>query len=346
MRGAGLTPLTTLEAAWQVQGHLARLRAVQASASQLGEAITSGPRVIAVRTLPLFTLLYPRAEALGAVGASLPHVLLTRRCVLVQFLQRGQPKTLLFNPSDPTAPSRAPFFQRQAAGAALMRRTLERRFEPLGEQLQGLGLSPGSIDYLAFNHLELEDVRQAVDEFREATLLAPESEWEDTTQVHPAARAWQVPQGAAGVPRDRVQLTAGDVMLGDGVYLIRTPGRTRGHQTLILSTASGVWGVSANGVTTDSWSPLDSQLRGLARACRQRGLDVAPSASVLSCGADQHASMVLERSLVSRAPHAPAFVQLLPASELTASPIAPGLSPTVTLGGIHCGRLALTGQPA
>ncbi len=341
---AGLTPLTTLSAAWQVSGQSARLRAVRDRAERLRELIEGGPRVTAVRTLPVATLLYPKAEALGLASGSLPLVLLTRRAVLVQFLQQGQLKTLLFNPSDAEAPRKAPLFERQAATmmTAVARRALEQRSAPLTEQLMALGLSAGAVDYLAFNHLELEDVSGAVEKFHAATLITPAPEWEDFVDVHPAARAWRVPQGAPPASFERALLTQEDLSLGDGAYLIRTPGRTRGHQTLILNTTSGVWGVSGNGVATDSWSPLDSHIGGLARACRQRGLDVAPSTSALSCGAEQHASMVLERSLVGRAAPAPAFVQLLPASELTASRLTPGLSPTVTYQGIQCGRLQRT----
>lgn len=333
------TPITALDAAWQVPGQSARLRAVRVAAEGLRERIVSGPRVIAVRTLPLATQVYSTADAFSGLLSTRLPIVLRRHAVLVQFLVQGQLKTLLFNPSDPTALERAPLFQRQTLPATLAQRAAAQRFEPMEAQLSALGVTLQEVDYVAFNHLELEDVGAVLGRSPGARLLTPASEWEDRADVHPAARAWYVPE-ERGVPEERVQLTRGDIILGDGVYLVRTPGRTRGHQTLILSTPRGVWAVSANGVAVDSWSPLDSQIRGLAAACRRRGLPSAPSSGALSCGAEQHASMVLERALVGRAAHAPAFVQVLPASELWASAVSPWIRPTVSYGGIDCGRLA------
>jgi len=60
-------------------------------------------------------------------------------------------------------------------------------------------------------------------------------------------------------------------------------------------------------------------------------------------GADQYTSMVLERMLVDRVKRAPAFVQMFPSSEVTPSPLSPGLQPTILHRGLAHGEVATTG---
>ena len=45
-------------------------------------------------------------------------------------------------------------------------------------------------------------------------------------------KAWFVPDGKEGVRTDKVVFTDGDVALGDGVMVLRTPGHTSGNQTV------------------------------------------------------------------------------------------------------------------
>src|SRR5690242_16251441 len=96
-----MLPLHDLDAAWQVSGHGPRLRAVRASAEALRERFAGGPRVVGVRTLALALVPYPTKYAFNAAAYSpAPYVQLTHRCLLVQFMQQGALKTLLFNPTD------------------------------------------------------------------------------------------------------------------------------------------------------------------------------------------------------------------------------------------------------
>src|SRR5580704_18143968 len=92
----GTTRVTDFDAAWGVAGGGPRLRAVRIGAEKLRDRFASGPRVVAVRTLPLSTLLYPTKYAFNASAVSpAPYVVMTHRCVLVQFGQAGALKTLL-----------------------------------------------------------------------------------------------------------------------------------------------------------------------------------------------------------------------------------------------------------
>src|ERR1700722_12988729 len=109
----GMTAIDDLDAAWQIAGAGPRLRAVRVAAERLRDRFASGPRVVAVRTLPLTTLLYPTKYAFNSAARSpAPFVLLTHRAVLVQFLQQGALKNLVFNPTDIDAARATPFFAR------------------------------------------------------------------------------------------------------------------------------------------------------------------------------------------------------------------------------------------
>ena len=54
---------------------------------------------------------------------------------------------------------------------------------------------------------------------------------------------------------------------------------------------------------------------------------------------DQYISMVLEKTLVDRCAQAPDFFQHFPSSELTSTPLTPGLGPTYSHGEITSGHL-------
>ena len=45
-----------------------------------------------------------------------------------------------------------------------------------------------------------------------------------------------------------------------------------------------------------------------------------------------YAMSLLERAIVDRVPEAPAFVQMFPSSEVTPSPLAPGVRPSMVFG--------------
>src|SRR5271168_4522706 len=113
---SGTTPLDDLDSAWRVSSSGPRLRAVRVAAERLRDRFAAGPRVVAVRTLPLTTLLYPTKYAFHSSARSpAPFVVLTHRAVLVQFLQAGALKNLLFNPTDIEAARATPYLARLGA---------------------------------------------------------------------------------------------------------------------------------------------------------------------------------------------------------------------------------------
>lgn len=350
----GATRAHDLDVAWQTSSAGPRLRAVRVAAERLRDRFAAGPRVVAVRTLPLTTLLYPTKYAFSSAARSpAPFVVLTHRAVLVQFLQAGALKNLLFNPTDTQAARATPYFARLAARfGERAANLLVQTFEPIEVQLGRLGIARADIDYIAFDHFHTQDLRGVLGtedgahmpRFPGATLLATAREWADWDDPHPCQRAWFIADGKRGVCMTRVALTTGDIALGDGVILLGTPGHTAGNQTLFLNTEEGVWGISENGTSADNWSPLDSRIAGLRAMCRSSELDVVMNANTLEAGADQYTSMVLERTLVDRVRRAPAFVQMFPSSEVTPSKLAPGLAPTLLHRAVTSGEVVRGGR--
>jgi glyoxylase-like metal-dependent hydrolase (beta-lactamase superfamily II) len=333
----GTLRISDLDAAWQEPRHGGQLRAIRAAAERVRERFAAGPRCVSVRTLPLTTLPYPAKYAFnGSAMTPLPFVTMTHRCVLVQFLQNGALKNLLFNPTDIDAARATPYFARLTAQfGQRVSDVLAKRFDSLEEQLARLGVKPEHVDYVAFDHFHTQDLRGLLGtaakapRFPNAQLLAPQAEWDDWGELHPMQRAWFVPNGREGVRTERVLFTASDLALGDGVMLLRTPGHTSGNQTLFLNTENGVWGISENGTCADNWSPLESKIRGIKYASRMLELDVILNANTPEYAAEQYTSMILERTIVDRVKRAPAFVQMFPSSEVTPSLMAPGLSPAL-----------------
>src|SRR6188472_1597286 len=134
---AGAEPIRDLDDAWREPRHGAQLRAIRREAELLRERFASGPRCIAVRTLPLTTLPYPTRYAFWAAAfAPAPFVTMTHRCVLVQFFESGELRNLLFNPTDIDGARATPFFARliEQFGQHVSD-LVAKRFEPLEQQI-------------------------------------------------------------------------------------------------------------------------------------------------------------------------------------------------------------------
>ncbi len=338
-----LSPVHDLDDAWAEPRPGARATALRRAGAALSEAFVAGPRIVGARSFDVARWSLPTRLALAGASRGVGrYVTLTHRTVLVQFLQRGALKTLLFDPTDTHAARGTPWFD---AGAALIPRLVSRALAPIEVGLAALGLGVDDVDYVAFDDLHGQDLRtllgtrdgRVLSRFRRAKLLVPRAEWDSLDAPHALQRRWLVPGARDGVDTRRVALTDGDLSLGDGVMLLRTPGHTPGTQTLFINTGDGAWGISANGVSVDSWSPLASRIRGVRGHARRAALDVLPSAATPDHLGDQVTSMGLERAIASRVRAAPAFAQVLASSELTASALSPGLRATLCFGGLSVG---------
>jgi glyoxylase-like metal-dependent hydrolase (beta-lactamase superfamily II) len=317
-----------------------RVQALRKAGRALGDALRTQPKVIGVKTMDVAPLPYPTRFAFnGTVPRPWPMVLMLHRCLLVQLETESGPKNVLFNPTDPDASSQTPFFvklrSRIERVAPFADRLLTRGFRSIEEQLDGVGLSPADIDVIAFDHFHTQDLRPMLGDggqaarFPNALLLAPKREWEDWGGLHPMQQAWFIAEGRRGVPQDRVVLTDHDLVLGSSCALLQTPGHTSGNQTLFVHADEGVFGCCENGCSADSWTPGASAIPGLRRFADFYEVEVVLNANTPELGGEQYISMVLEKSVVDRARGNPAFVQMFPSSEVSPSPLAPGLRPSM-----------------
>jgi hypothetical protein len=348
--------LYELDEAWRAPSAGERLERVRRAAPRLRERLLESGRAVAVRTFDLTRLPYPTAFAFaGAAASPVPYVVLTHRCNVVQFATEEGVKTLLFNPTDVPRSAQTPFFAdllaRFGAGVA-GRLSALLKLPSAVDHLVSLGLRPEDVDYLAFDHLHTQDLRghlgtapgklggealKAV--FPRAKLLVSRAELDVFRVLHPLQRPWYVADGVRHVPPARVVACEGDMLLGKGVALVRTPGHTAGTWSLVVHTDNGLWAVSENGVACDSYAPAASRIPGLRRYAERAGVEVVLNANTLEGRNEQYTSMLLEKALVDRSRDAPDFYQHLASSELTATPLTPGLSPTHRSSGIESGEV-------
>jgi hypothetical protein len=347
------TRLSELDEPWRAPSAGERLAEVRRAAPRLRERILASGQVTCVRTFDLSQLPYPTSFALaGGASSPLPYVVMTNRANLVQFeTLDGEKKTLLFNPTDVDRSANTPFFadMQRAMSEWISRRVIAALRRPtVLEHLSTIGVRPEAIDYIAFDHLHTQDLRAILgssDEgcvspfFPRARLLIWRPELEIFRGVHPLQQRWYITEALRGVPEDRFLAVDGDLLLGRGVALVRTPGHTVGNWSLVLNTESGVWAVSENGIAADSYAPEASAIPGLRRYAAREGVEVILNSNTLEGRNEQYTSMVLEKTLVDRSRKNPAFYQHQSSSELTATAFTPGLSPTLHHGGIESGAL-------
>lgn len=345
--------LDNLEEARAVRSPGPKLDMMRAEAKKLGDELRSGPKVVAVKTLDLTTLLYPTTFAFNrAATLPWPYVQMFHRCLLVQVMAEGELKNILFNPTDYEASKATPYFAKMInkvgeRGAKL----IAKQYGHVDEQLTKLGLSPEDIDVIAFDHFHTQDVRRQLGDgtrsatFPNAVLLAPRKEWEDWGHLHPLQKSWFVADGKKGIPDSKVVLTDGDLALGDGCVLLQTPGHTTGNQTLFAHADEGVFGCSENGTSADNWAPTESRIPGLKKQAELYEFEVVLNTNTPELWAEQYTSMILERELVDRVPGLPEFVQMFPSSEVTPSAFAPGIRPSMIFQNRDSGLLRTSRRP-
>lgn len=317
-----------------------RLERLRRAAVEAREAFVAAGPVAAVATCDLVTFPYPSLFAFsGGALSPAPYVMMTNRMQVVQFEEEGQRRTLLFNPSDYERGRNAPFFRtlRERYGAFLSDKVMTSRHGTVQQHLEALGLAPEDVDYIAYDHLHVQDLRGWLGSagepgyFPRAKLLVLRSEWESVKSLHPLEAVWYVPGGTEGVPEERVVLLEGDVWLGPGAALLCTPGHTLGNMSLAVATEREVHVVSENGVATECYTPLQSAIPGVRRFAEQMGWEVVLNGNTRESSLDQYASMIVEKLFAGPSRVEGAFVNFHPSSALTASVFAPGLGPTVTL---------------
>lgn len=335
------TTLTDLDAAWKTGTAGTRLEAVRAAGKKLHDRLRAGKTARSVRTYDLVTVPYPARFGFNdAASLPLPYLMITNRMQLVTFDSPTGVKRLLVNPTDYESGRGTPFFKRLADkyGRTLTDKLIATFHGTVESRLAEAGLRGDDIDYVTFDHLHTQDVRRLLrDWVPRAKLLVMRDEAAIFERLHPLQSDWYNPTCLEGISPDRIVRLDGDVLLGDGVALVRTPGHTVGNHSIVLHTDRGLWAISENGIAVDAYTPQKSRIAGLASHAAACGVEVILNANTRELSLDQYTSMVLEKSLVDECPDGSGFLQHFPSSELTASWLSPGLGPTYRHGAITHG---------
>lgn len=343
-------PIDTLQRLHSADGGPgAALRTARTAGNDFRREFASAGRVARASTHDLVTLPYPTKFGLWRAPATpAPFLMITNRLVIVRWDDAGgRRRTLLWEPSDVELDANTPYFAAlDSATPNLVRNRMVREHATVTDRLAEVGIDPAEVDYVGFDHLHTQDVRRLIGTiapqadispsapvpalFPNAKLVVQRSELEALRDLHPLQRPWYQPETMVDLDPSKIAPIDGDRLLGPGVALVRTPGHATGNQTLLLNTETGIWAMSENVVAAELLTPEHSKIPGVAAWARRWGQELILNANTIESTAAQYNSCVLEKTLVDRSQADERFVQFFPTSELTASPFAPGATPTFT----------------
>lgn len=329
-----------------------RLREVRLRAARFRERMSKGPEALYYGSFSLVRVPYPTRYAfLNACSAPTPFVHILNRMFVIQVDTEAGVKTLLASPSDAQANAETPFFKRLARSFGPLEGVGRKFLGPVHATvetvLDRLGLSPEKVDYISYDHLHTQDVRnwlgsgEKTGYFPNAKLLVMRQEWESTKGLLPPQTDWYCPNGIDGIHPSRVVLLDGDTMLGESVALMHTPGHTEGNHSFVAHTPEGLMVTSENGVAPECYAPLRSRIPGVARFARETGAEVILNGNTLERGLDQYISMVQEKEVAGPSIRNTDFPNMVCSSELAHYWGFPGIRPTMTFGDLSFGRVVV-----
>lgn len=323
-----------------------RVEAVRTAAVRFRHDFVASGMPDAVRTCDLITIPYMTEFAFRLVDGRhpSPYLWFVNRMHVIRWRDAdGTQRTLLFNPTDHERAAEVPFYKRmrQQFGEWLSMNVLSQRHGTVLGHLARLGIAPGDVDYVAFDHLHTQDLRRLLGPdgwLPKAKLLVQRAEWRIYDQIHPLQEPWYIPLATDGIDANRVVLLDGDVQVGPGVALLATPGHTWGNHSLAIHTPRGVTVISENGVCLDNYAPHLSKLPGM-RAYAALGQEVVLNGNSLEGSLHQYTSMIKEKTVAGPHPDDPRWPNFQSSSEMTAHLFAPGLAPTLVQTPLHHGAL-------
>ena len=192
-----------------------------------------------------------------------------------------------------------------------------------------MDVDPKSIDYITFDHLHVQDVAPMLGRdgfYPNARLLVTRPEIESLRMLHPMQEFWYVKDSLDGIKEEHLAYFEGDLLLGEGVALIHTPGHTEGNHSIAINAGGGLVTISENGIAAECYAPLESEIPGLKAYAERTGFEVVLNSNTRERTLDQYTSMMLERALSQSPDHA--LPRHFSSSELTQNPLAPGVRPT------------------
>jgi hypothetical protein len=342
--------ISDFDGARDAAGPAHRLTEVRRRASAYREKLLTQSDVVFYRSINLITVPFPVKYGLRDAAFSIsPLLCIFNRLFVVQYNTSAGLKTLLFSPSDAKADEQTPFFQ------SLLNTPFRPIIEPLlvpfrrtvQEALALTGIKPEQVDYISYDHLHTQDIRQwlgtngAAGALPNARLLVMKKEWDSANALLPSQALWYCPNGMAGIdPRKIIQLD-GSVSLGDGIALIHTPGHTEGNHSLVAKTPDGLYVTSENGICADSYAPMHSTIPGVKKHAARYGIDLIMNANTLEDSNDQYISMDMERTIAGPCKRNPKFYNMATSSELTSNFLFPFMKPTFSMGELEYGQAQL-----
>ena len=268
----GIRPFHEFDGAHETWPRGDRPDAIREAAETFRARFKEQGQVRAIRTVDLVAAAYPMLFAFGGAARGLnPFVSILNRLVIVQFEDfEGELKTLAWEPTVPEGSQGAPFYEQMLERyGQIGEKLFAVYYNTVQEALALCGLRPEDVDYIAFDHLHVQDVRILMGTggepgfFPNAKHLAQRREVDTFRSTHPMQWAWYVPGGMDGIPEENLVLLDGDVELGRGLAFLWTPGHTDGNMSLCVNTPDGVWVSSENGVSADNWHPRLSKIPGV-----------------------------------------------------------------------------------
>lgn len=325
-----------------------RLDQTKIAARKFRERMLAGNKVLFYRTFDMIRVPYPtKYGLLNAFSLPTPFMHILNRLFVIQYKNRGKIRTLLFSPSDIYGNRETPYFKRLADSLPFQSITAKLLAPIYGDVEQCLaktGIKPEQVDYISYDHLHTQDLRKWLGTesnpgyFPNARLVVMKEEWQSVHGLTPPQADWYCPNGTDGIDPAKIIELNSDVELGDGIALVRTPGHTEGNHSLVVHTEDGLFVSSENGVSADSYSPLQSRIAGVRKYARNTGMEVILNGNTLEGGLDQYISMVLEKEIAGPALKNPDFYNVVPSSEMTSYWAFPGVKPTFTFGPLEYGQ--------
>ena len=353
----GIRPFNEFDEANRVWPRGDRPAAIREAASAFRARFKEQGQVRAVQSVDLVTAPYPTKFAFaGAARGVNPFIQITNRIVVVQFHDfDGELRTLAWEPTVPEGSAEAPFYAqlRGRYDEFMSERVFTDYHHTVEEALAACGLAPADVDYVAFDHLHVQDPRllmgttKPIDGesapkapfFPNARFVCQRREVDTFKSPHPLQWAWYVEGGMSDVIEDNLVLVDGDVELGVGVALVWTPGHTDGNQSLCINTPDGVWVSSENGMAADSWHPHLSKIPGIRQYADFWRREVVLNSNTLEDSIDQYDSMVKEKALADTNRSDPRWLNVFPSSEMVNRRRQWPVVPTFEYGGIRYGRV-------
>jgi hypothetical protein len=343
------TQIKHFEGCRSALGQMARVEATRKAAEVFRKEMLAGPKVKYHESFDLIKVPYPTRFGLRNAFSReklVEFMYIQNRLFVVQFQTSDGLKTMLVSPSDHERNGETPFFRRlQNKTPDLLAKFIAKRQSTVPKLLKKMGLKPEDIDYITYDHLHTQDVRRWLGTSTEsgvlpnAKLLVHYREWASALDLNPYQADWYCPNGVADIPAEKVIQFEGDIMLGEGIALIHTPGHTEGNHSIVVHTDDGLWVTSENGISVDSYAPELSTAAGVAEYAGHTGTEVIINGNTLENSIDQYISMVQEKTIAGQSKRDPRFPNMLPSSEMTASLVFPGTKPAFYVGKVKFGKL-------